>query len=206
VRLTDTDERVLIATLGGLLLTDRRPSTLLTVQLTAKRGGQTQSNQGSLGARSDLGLYTDQRLKALVDEAVAPPWCSSTRARRRRARCPSCSAAGSAGILLHEAIGHGMEADFNRKGVSVYSDKLGKRIAGDDVTIVDDGTQPHARGAINVDDEGVEGQRTCSWRAASSRPTCTTRISAPTTAWRPRATAAGRASAIRPCRACAAPT
>ena len=73
---------------------------------------------------------------------------------------PVVLGAGSAGILLHEAIGHGMEADFNRKGISVYSEKLGKPIAPADVTIVDDGTQLHARGSINVDDEGNEGQRT----------------------------------------------
>jgi TldD protein len=118
---------------------------------------------------------------------------------------PVVLAAGSSGILLHEAIGHGMEADFNRKGVSVYSDKLGKRIAGDDVTIVDDGTQPHARGAINVDDEGVEGaHRARAGRRAAhlhARP-----HQRETLRRRPRATAAGRASATRPCRACAAPT
>jgi TldD protein len=73
---------------------------------------------------------------------------------------PVVLAAGSSGILLHEAIGHGMEADFNRKGVSIYADKIGKPIAKPFVNIVDDGTQAHARGSINVDDEGTVAGRT----------------------------------------------
>ena len=73
---------------------------------------------------------------------------------------PVVMAAGAAGILLHEAIGHGMEADFNRKNVSIYSDKLGKPVAKPFVSIVDEGTQEGARGAINVDDEGNAAGRT----------------------------------------------
>jgi TldD protein len=69
-------------------------------------------------------------------------------------------AAGSAGILLHEAIGHGLEADFNRKRTSVYSDRLGTAIAPPEVTIVDDATCADARGSVNVDDEGADGERT----------------------------------------------
>src|SRR5262249_9190730 len=68
--------------------------------------------------------------------------------------------AGASGILLHEAIGHGMEADFNRRGVSIYADRLGKPVARPFVSIVDDGTQEGERGALNIDDEGNPGQRT----------------------------------------------
>jgi TldD protein len=67
---------------------------------------------------------------------------------------------GWPGILLHEAVGHGLEADFNRKGISIFADRIGTRIAPKDVTIVDDGTLPGARGSINVDDEGSEPERT----------------------------------------------
>ena len=69
-------------------------------------------------------------------------------------------AAGAAGILLHEATGHGMEADFNRKNTSIYADMIGKKVAPDFVTIVDDGTIEHERGALNVDDEGRPCERT----------------------------------------------
>ena len=73
---------------------------------------------------------------------------------------PVVLAAGHSGILLHEAIGHGMEADFNRKNESVFADKIGKPVAQDMVTIIDDGTNPYERGSINVDDEANESQRT----------------------------------------------
>jgi TldD protein len=69
-------------------------------------------------------------------------------------------AAGSAGILLHEAIGHGMEADFARKGITIFADRIGQRVAPPGVTIVDDATVPYARGALNVDDEGSATERT----------------------------------------------
>ena len=69
-------------------------------------------------------------------------------------------ASGASGILLHEAIGHGLEADFNRKGISIYADKLNERIACDEVSIVDDGTIHGARGALSVDDEGEPTERT----------------------------------------------
>ena len=68
--------------------------------------------------------------------------------------------AGASGILLHEAIGHGLEADFNRKGVSIYADLMDKKVAPDFVTVVDDATLDHERGALNVDDEGRIGKRT----------------------------------------------
>jgi TldD protein len=73
---------------------------------------------------------------------------------------PVVLAAGPSAILLHEAIGHGMEADFNRKRTSIYADKMGLRIANEHVTVVDDGTLPGTRGAVNVDDEGNLSQRT----------------------------------------------
>jgi TldD protein len=69
-------------------------------------------------------------------------------------------AAGTSGIVLHEAIGHGMEADYNRKGISIYADRIGTRIASRDVTIVDNGTNPGMRGSINVDDEGCPSEQT----------------------------------------------
>jgi TldD protein len=73
---------------------------------------------------------------------------------------PVVMAAGSSGILLHEAIGHGMEADFNRKGISIYASMLDRTVAPEFVTVVDDGTQPGERGALNIDDEGTEAGRT----------------------------------------------
>ena len=80
--------------------------------------------------------------------------------RRRRARCRWCSRPGWPGILLHEAVGHGLEADFNRKGTSAFSGRIGQRVAAPGVTVVDDGTIRDRRGSLNVDDEGNAPGRT----------------------------------------------
>jgi TldD protein len=132
----------------------------LTVGCVAERGGRRESNHHNLAGREGFEFFTPERIRKVAHDAVDRTVFCFDASTAPAGEMPVVLAAGSAGILLHEAIGHGMEADFNRKGVSVYSDKLGKRIAGDEITIVDDGTQPHARGAINVDDEGIEGQRT----------------------------------------------
>jgi TldD protein len=87
---------------------------------------------------------------AIMFEAVKP----------KGGELPVVMAAGGSGILLHEAIGHAFEADFNRKNVSIFSDKLGKAVCNENINVVDDGTIDHDRGALNVDDEGVEGQKT----------------------------------------------
>ncbi|MBK5965792.1 peptidase U62 [Thiocystis minor] len=154
VQLTDTDERVLIATLDGRLLTDRRPSALLGLMVTAKRGDQTQSNMVSLGARDGIGFFTDARLKAQVDEVVARTLVLFDARRPPAGEMPVVLAAGASSVLLHEAIGHGMEADFNRNGTSIYSDMIGKPVAAPFVTVVDQGNLPHELGTLNMDDEG----------------------------------------------------
>ncbi|WP_295386156.1 TldD/PmbA family protein [uncultured Thiodictyon sp.] len=154
VQLTDTDERVLIATLDGHLLVDRRPSVLLGLMVTAKRGAKTQSNLGSLGARDGLSFYTDGRLKAQVDEVVARTLVLFDAKRPPAGEMPVMLAAGASSVLLHEAIGHGMEADFNRIGTSIYSDMIGKPVAAPFVNVVDQGNLPHELGTLNMDDEG----------------------------------------------------
>jgi TldD protein len=132
----------------------------MSVNCTAEKGGQRESNGFNTAGRQGFEFYTDSRIENLVDEAVARTQFLFGAKTAPAGSLPVVLAAGSSGILLHEAIGHGMEADFNRKNISVYSDKLGKSIAPNDVTIVDDGTQAQARGSINIDDEGKDGQRT----------------------------------------------
>ncbi|MGH1345597.1 MAG: TldD/PmbA family protein [Nannocystales bacterium] len=160
VRWTDGDERVLVATLDGKYVTDVRPMTRLSIDLTAKKNGQTQSGGSNLAARDGMAFYTDERLKTVVEEARDRTLILFDARRPQAGDMPVVLAAGASGILLHEAIGHGMEADFNRKDVSIYADMLGKKIAPDFVTIVDDGTLDNERGSLNVDDEGNEAQRT----------------------------------------------
>lgn len=160
VHYSDGDERVLIADLTGKVTVDRRPMTRLTVSVTAKRNGDTQSGSSNLAARRGIDFYNEDRLEKVATEAVDRTMVLFDARQPPAGELPVVLAAGASGILLHEAIGHGMEADFNRKDTSIYSNMLGKQIAPDFVTIVDDGTVEHERGALNVDDEGSASERT----------------------------------------------
>jgi TldD protein len=133
---------------------DLQPMTTLYLGCVAEQNGQRESNGYNVAARSDLSYYSPERLDRVVKEAVSRTTVLFDAVVPPAGEMPVVLAAGSSGILLHEAIGHGMEADFNRKGVSIYSDKIGKPVAKPFVNIVDEGTQTAARGAINVDDEG----------------------------------------------------
>ncbi|MEE2787028.1 MAG: metallopeptidase TldD-related protein [Myxococcota bacterium] len=151
---------ILICDSDGRINFDRQPMTRISVGCTAEANGQLESNGHNMAGRSGFDFYSPERIDAVTDEAVRRTTFLFDATPAPAGSLPIVLAAGSSGILLHEAIGHGMEADFNRKNVSVYSEKLNKRIAPDEVTIVDDGTQLHARGSINIDDEGMLGQRT----------------------------------------------
>ena len=156
----DVDDRVLIATLDGHLIMDHRPMTRLSAFVTATRDGETQSGYSNIAAREEFSWYTDERIDRMVKEAVDRTLILFDARRPPAGEMPVILAAGASGILLHEAIGHGMEADFNRKGTSIYSDMIGKKVAEPFVTIVDQGTIPRERGALNYDDEGNECGRT----------------------------------------------
>ena len=156
----DEDERVMIATLDGKLVTDHRPMTRLTLTVTAKKGDEVQSGYSNIAARQDFNWYTEERLSSMVKEAVDRTMILFDARRPPAGEMPVILASGASGILLHEAIGHGMEADFNRKGTSIYSDMIGKKVAEPFVTVVDQATIPRERGALNYDDEGNEAGRT----------------------------------------------
>ncbi|MCA9569924.1 MAG: TldD/PmbA family protein, partial [Myxococcales bacterium] len=123
-------------------------------------GEKREAGGYNVAARHDLSYYDEARQGRLVDLAVDRALQSLVAESPPAGEMPVVMAAGSSGILLHEAIGHGMEADFNRKAISIYSDRMDKRIAPDEVTIVDDGTLPNARGSINCDDEASQTERT----------------------------------------------
>ena len=127
---------------------------------TAEKDGRRESNGQNLAGRAGFEFFTEERQNHSLHPSGGKDTFLFDAQPAPAVFMPVVLAAGSSGILLHEAIGHGMEADFNRKNISVYSEKLNKAIAPRDVTIVDDGTKPSCRGAINVDDEGVDGQRT----------------------------------------------
>ena len=160
VGFTDQGGAILVADSTGRIVVDLQPMTRLGVSCVAEQDGKREQNEYGVAARADIGYYTKERLDRVVREAVQRTMILFEAIQPPAGEMPVVLAAGASGILLHEAIGHGMEADFTRKNVSIYSDKIGKPIARNFVNIVDDGTQEAARGAINVDDEGNVAGRT----------------------------------------------
>ena len=156
----DGEKRVMIADMHGNVVTDSQPTSLVYMTVTAEKDGERQTNSNNIASRRGIEWLTDERLEDLARVAVERTMFLFGAGRPPAGEMPVVLAAGPSGILLHEAIGHGMEADFNRKGVSIYSDMIGRKVAEDFVTIVDDGTIEHERGAINIDDEGRPAQRT----------------------------------------------
>ena len=156
----DQQKRILVVTSDGQKAEDLLPKSSLVASVMAEKGGKREKAAWNLGGRRDFSYYTpavvDEVARMAVDralvlfDAVQPP----------AGEMPVVLGPGITGILLHEAIGHGMEADFNRKKASTFCTMIGKRVAEPFVTIVDDGTCPSLAGSINVDDEGTPGQRT----------------------------------------------
>lgn len=142
------------------LTTDIRPLGSLTVQTVFSQGGRIETSSVSRSLRKGSEMLTDDVLDDLVRRAVEGMDERFEAKRPKGGRMPVVMAAGASGILLHEAMGHAFEADFNRKGQSIFADKMGKRICKAGIDIVDDGTLPSSRGACNYDDEGVVGQKT----------------------------------------------
>jgi TldD protein len=152
----DVDERVMIATLDGSVATDQRPMTRLTLVVTATKDGKTQTGFSSIAARAGIDWYSEDRLAALVDEAVSRTLVQFDARRAPSGEMPVILAAGASGVVLHEAVGHAFEADFVLDGSSPYGDKIGTSIADSNVTLVDDARLPGERGALNYDDEGSQ--------------------------------------------------
>ena len=156
----DESGAILLADSEGRIVEDAQPMTLLYVSCVAEQGGKRESGGYNVAGRTGFDFYTPERIARVVRETVARTTILFEAVPSPAGEMPVVLAAGSSGILLHEAIGHGMEADFNRKNVSIYADKIGKPVARPFVNIVDDATNPGARGAINVDDEGNEAGTT----------------------------------------------
>ncbi len=151
---------VLVARADGTRAADVRPLVRLSVTVIAEQDGRREIGTGGGGGRFGLGYFQDAQLEAYVDQAVR---AALTNLESRPAPAGEMTVVlgpGWPGILLHEAIGHGLEGDFNRKGSSAFSGRVGKRVAAKGVTVLDDGTIPDRRGSLNVDDEGHATQRT----------------------------------------------
>lgn len=156
----DSEERVMVVNKDGRIVTDFRPMARMYVNLTAEKNGKLQSNGSNIAGRRGIEWFDDTQLAQVTKEAIDRTMVLFDAKRPPAGELPVILAAGASGILLHEAIGHGLEADFNRKGTSIYATMIGQKIAPDFCTIVDDALMDNERGALNVDDEGNDTERT----------------------------------------------
>jgi TldD protein len=151
---------IMLATSEGRVVYDYRPIGQIYLSCTAEKGGRREQNGHAIGGRVGMEYFNREKKKKLIDTAARRTLEMFEAVTPAPGEMPVVLGAGSSGILLHEAIGHGMEADFNRKEISIFCDKVGKPVAEDFVNIIDDGTYPNARGSINVDDEGNDTEST----------------------------------------------
>jgi TldD protein len=152
---------VIVATTDGSLVSDVQPLSRLNVTCIAEENGNRQIGTYGGGGRMAFSYYLDQdRYKHFAREAARQAILNLSAVEAPAGVMPVVLGGGWPGILLHEAIGHGLEADFNRRKTSAFSNLLGKRVASDACTIVDDGTLPFRRGSLNMDDEGTPTSRT----------------------------------------------
>jgi TldD protein len=160
VTFSNSTSYVLVATSEGRVAFDWRPMGRILVSCIAEHEGKREQNGFDLSGRQGIEFLTPENLDLLAREAVRRTVDLFDAVKPDAGEMEVVLAPGSAGILLHEAIGHGLEADFNRKGTSIFSDKIGTRVAEQFVSIVDDGTLPNVRGTLNVDDEANTTERT----------------------------------------------
>jgi len=150
---------VMVARADGTLAADVRPLVRLSVTVIAEQNGRREMGSAGGGGRFGLAYFDEARITEYVNEAVK---AALTNLEARPAPAGEMTVVlgpGWPGILLHEAIGHGLEGDFNRKGSSAFSGRIGQRVAAKGVTVLDDGTIADRRGSLNVDDEGNASQR-----------------------------------------------
>ena len=150
---------MLIAAADGTLAADVRPLVRLNVSVIVEEGGRREQGYCGGGARADLDYFLQEdRPMEYAREAVRQSLILLEASPAPAGAMPVVLGAGWPGILLHEAVGHGLEGDFNRKGTSAFTGKVGQKVASELCTIVDDGTLPNRRGSLAVDDEGTPGQ------------------------------------------------
>jgi len=161
VSIVGVDEKILVANQDGSMAADIRPLTRMSVTVILEENGKREQGSMGGGARTDYCYFLDQD-KALDygKEAVRQAVVNLEAVDAPAGNMTVVLGPGWPGILLHEAIGHGLEGDFNRKGTSAFSNKMGERVASDICTVVDDGTLVGRRGSLSIDDEGVPTENT----------------------------------------------
>jgi TldD protein len=159
ISMTGGQDLVLVAASDGTLAADIRPLVRFNVSIIVEQDGRREQGYSGGGARSDLRYFLSGDLPMqYAREAVRQASVAMQAVPAPAGSMPVVLGPGWPGILLHEAVGHGLEGDFNRKGTSAFSGKVGQQVASKYCTIVDDGTIPNRRGSLAVDDEGTPGQ------------------------------------------------
>jgi TldD protein len=159
VSLSSNQDLILIAAANGTLAADIRPLVRMNVSVIVEQNGRREQGYAGGGARSDLNFFLgSDRPMEYAREAVRQALLQLDADAAPAGTMPVVLGPGWPGILLHEAVGHGLEGDFNRKGTSAFSGRVGQQVASPLCTIVDDGTLPDRRGSLSVDDEGTPGQ------------------------------------------------
>ena len=150
---------VMVARADGLLAADVRPLSRLSVTVIAEHKGRREVGSSGGGARLGLNMFSDALIEQYVQESVQAALTNLDSRPAPAGEMAVVLGPGWPGVLLHEAVGHGLEGDFNRKGSSAFSGRIGQRVAAKGVTVLDDGTLPNRRGSLNIDDEGNATQR-----------------------------------------------
>ncbi|MAD77538.1 MAG: metalloprotease TldD [Rheinheimera sp.] len=163
VSLSGVYEEVLVAASDGTFATDIRPLVRLNCSVLLEQDGRRERGSAGGGGRTDYLYFTEPlngqpRWQQYARDAVRMAQVNLTAIDAPAGTMPVVLGSGWPGVLLHEAVGHGLEGNFNRKGSSNFSGKIGQQVASKLCTIVDDGTLAHRRGSLNVDDEGVPSQ------------------------------------------------
>lgn len=156
----DTTSHILFCNSEGVMYYDYRPMITLSATCIMQDGSKIENSRSARAYRMGAEFLTDEVIDEVAREAVEKTSILFQAIKPKGGEMPVVMGAGGSGILLHEAIGHAFEADFNRKNTSIFSDLLNKKICNEQINVVDDGTIPFNRGAVNIDDEGVEGQKT----------------------------------------------
>lgn len=159
-RISSSDSYIMMYNSCGQLICDFRPMGSLSVSIIFSDGKITENRSTSRSFRKGAEMLGEETLGSIVKDLLSGMDPMLEAGRPKGGKMPVVMGAGASGILLHEAMGHAFEADFNRKGQSVFSDKMGCQICPKGINVVDDGTWEGNRGACNWDDEGVPGQKT----------------------------------------------
>lgn len=158
--LNDESAYMMFYSSEGVLTYDYRPMVSLGVVCVMEQNGQLENSYSARSFRKGFEFLNQEVVDLLANEVVDRTALLFDATKPKAGEMPVVMGAGGSGILLHEAIGHTFEADFNRKGTSIFADKMGKKVAENFVNIVDDGTLAENRGSINMDDEGNRSEKT----------------------------------------------